>query len=236
MASSEQTPHISGQAPPTPEHTPPPPSIAPPTPQQTPPTSEQIPPTLEQASTTSEQPPPTSDTSLDVDLTYKLVLQRMNGEHPTRCSNPDDHISIRTDTTSNLNPLLIDTDKVHCRSSCSWSGYHGDGSVIYNRREDQLSFGRSNGLHFQLGHGVYGTVVEEIIMQFTRGTRYADGRMEMEEGQYLQMYVKFAAAAGSSARSAIVVGKRLVGKETLGSVTLSEEEILRLGKNPWTDN
>ena len=235
MASSEQTPPISGEAPPTPEHTPPPSWIAPPTPQQTPPTPEQIPPTLEQASTTSDQAPPTSDTSRDVDLTYKLVVQRIDGAHPTRCSNPDDHISIRTDTTSHVFTPFIDTDKVPCRSYCSWSGYHGDGSVIYNRREDQLSFGKSNESIFQLGHGVYGTVVKTDIMQFTRGTRHPDGRTEMEEGQYLHMYVTFAAAAGSSARSATVWGKRLVGNETLGTMTLSEEEILRLGKNPWTD-
>ena len=230
MASSKQTPPISGEAPPSPEHTPPPSSIAPPTPQHTSPTSEQISPTL-------EQPPPTSDTSRDVDLTYKLVLQRMDGDaRPTRCSNPDDHISIRTDTTITALPPIVDTDKVVCRSYCSWAGYHGEGSVIYNRREDQLSFNMSDELIFQLGHGVYGTVVEEIIFQFTRGARHPDGRTEMEEGQYLRMYVRFAAAAGSSGRSAIVIGKRLLGNETLGSVTLSEEEILRLGKNPWTDN
>lgn len=73
-------------------------------------------------------------------------------------------------------------------------------------------------------------------MQFSRGTRHPDGRIEMEEGQYLHMHVTFAAAGGSSARSAIVVGKRLVGNETLGTMTLSEEEILRLEKNPWTDD
>ena len=214
MASSEQTSPIPGQAPPSSE--------------QTSTTPEQIP--------TFEQAPPTSDTSRDVDLTYKLVLQRIDGAHSTPCSNPDDHISIKTDTTSTVYPPIIDTDNVLCHSHCSWSGYHGDGSVIYNRREDQLSFLKSNEMIFQLGDGVHGTVVKTSIMQFTCWTHYPDGRNEMHEGQYLQMYVEFAAAAGSSASSAIVIGKRLVGSETLGTMTLSEEELLRLGKgeNPWT--
>ena len=217
MVSSEQTPPVSGQAPPS---------------------SEQILSAPEQASTASEQALPTSDTSRDVDLTYKLVLQTIDGAQPTQCSNPEDHISIRTDTTNTVYPPITDTDRVFCRSHCSWAGYHGDGSVIYNRREDQLNFGRSNGLIFQLGHGVYGAVVETSIMEFTCWTHYPGGRNEMHEGQYLQMYVAFAAAAaGSPAHSAIVIGKRLVGNETLGTVTLSEEELPRLlgkGENPWT--
>ena len=183
MSSSEQISSISGQTPPTSEHTPPPFSVAPPTSQQTPPTPEQ-------ASTTSEQAPPTSDTSRDVDLTYKLVVQQIDGARPTRCSNPDDHISIRADTTLKAYPPIIDTDKVPCRSYCSWSGYHGDGTVIYNRREDQLSFGMWNDkMIFQLGHGVYGTIVKEFIMQFTRWRHYPGGRNETDGRQYLHMYV-----------------------------------------------
>ena len=90
-------------------------------------------------------------------------------------------------------------------------------------------------LAFQLGHGVYGTVAKEDIMQFTYWRHHPGGREETDGAQYLHMYVEFSAAAGSSARSATVWGKRLVGNETLGTVTISEEEILRLGKSPWTD-
>ena len=71
-------------------------------------------------------------------------------------------------------------------------------------------------------------------MPFTQWTHHPGGREETDGAQYLHMYVEFAAAAGSSARSAIVRAKRLVGNETLGTVTLSEEEILEIGKNPWT--
>ena len=61
----------------------------------------------------------------------------------------------------------------------------------------------------------------------------------MDEGRYVRMYVKFAAAAaaaGSVARSAKVWGKRVGGNEAWGPVTLSEEEILEYAKeaNAWT--
>ena len=249
MASSEQTPPTSWPAPPTPEQTPPtseqasatseqaPPTSeqAPPTSEQAPPTPEQAPPTPEQASTTSEQTLPTSDTSREVDLTYKLVVQRIDGGDPSECSNPDDHISIRTDTTSNLDPPILDTNFVLCRVYCNWSGYHGDGSVIYNRREDTFDIGKSNGL-LQTGHGIHGTIVETSIMPFWFGTRLPGGKTVIYGGRYVHLDVKFAAAAGSPARSVRVSGKRLIGNETLDTVTLSEEEKLRLFDkgNPWT--
>ena len=213
MTSSEQTPPTSGQAPPDPEKTSPPP--------------DQIPRDFEQA-------PPTSDTSRDVDITYQLLVQQIDGARPTQCSNPNDHIRVRTNTTGNLNPAFFEANEVLCRAYCDWSGYRGDGSVIYSRRDDVLAMSGLVEMYLLTGHGIYGTVKETSIMGYSRGTRCPGGKKVIHEGRYVQMIVKFAAAAGSPARSANVWGKKVVSNEALGAVNLSEEEILEYAKNPWT--
>ncbi|KAM0797627.1 hypothetical protein BDR22DRAFT_892056 [Usnea florida] len=213
MTSSEQTPPISGQAPPDPE--------------KTSPTPDQIPSDFEQA-------PPTSDTSPNVDITYQLLVQQIDGARPTQCRNPNDHIRVRTNFSGNLNPAFFKVNEVVCRAYCDWSGYRGDGSVIYIRRDDMLAMSGLDELYLHTGHGIYGTVVETSIMGYSLGTRSPGGKVATHEGRYVKLIVKFAAAAGSPARSANVWGKKVVSNEALGAVSLSEEEILEYAKNPWT--
>lgn len=197
-------------------------------PEQTPPTPGQAPPTAGQA-------PSAPDTSGDVDHTYKLLAQQIDGARPTQCSNPDDHISVRIETTSDLNPDTY-TNQVLCRAYCNWSGYRGDRSMMYFRREDTLCMGKLDELNLQTGHGIHGTVIDMDIVPYSSGTHFPGGKVVMDEGRYVRMNVTFAAAAGSPARSAKVWGKRVVGNEAWGPVTLSEEEILKYAKegNAWT--
>lgn len=141
------------------------------------------------------------------------------------CSKLNDHVRIKSDTTSYLNRRLPPSlQLLLCRVHFAWAGYSGEMSGAYDRAEDALITTKLLKDTLRQEAEADRTIAGIDITLIKERTR--DGKLVEGGGSYVRLDVKF---DGSPAGSVRVWGKRVAGDDLSASVQLSRVERLRLG-------
>ena len=171
----------------------------------------------DQSPSTAVQPPV-------LDITYRLISQRIHGQPPGDCNNFNDHVRIKTDITSSLQARLpSDTQFIVCRVFFTWANYSGDMSGAYDKKEDTLI--STKFLQETLRKDPTDREISGIKIRLLK-ERTQDGTLVDNGGRYIRLDVQF---AGTPARSAKIWGKKVMGENMSGGLGLDMEEKLRLG-------